>query len=188
MKPENSEGQNAASDRREFLKTSLTTMAIPFSFDLDVMSNLIPMENMISENAQLPDKSIIGDYGSWAASLLKPVPPLSFRDPKWKDLAAWKNEAFAKAQELIASPSKSPLPKVNVDKKYIYDGLEIEEISWQLPYGHKTQAVVLKPQGATKPLPAILGLHDHAGKKYFGYRKIVKTSDDQHPLLKEHQA
>ena len=47
---------------------------------------------------------------------------------------------------------------------------------------------MLKPQGANKPLPAILGLHDHAGKKYFGYRKIVRTSDDQHPLLQDHQA
>lgn len=188
MKPENTDGQPTANDRRDFLKTTLTAMAIPFSFNLDVMPNFIPLENMISENTPLPDKSIIGDYGSWAASFLKPVPPLSFRDPKWKDLAAWKKEAYAKAQELIASPPKSPLPKVNVDKKYVYDGLDIEEISWQLPYGHKTQAVVLKPQGITKPLPAILGLHDHAGKKYFGYRKIVKTSDDQHPLLKEHQA
>jgi hypothetical protein len=90
MKPENPAEQNAANDRREFLKTSLTAMAIPFSFDFDVMSNFIPLENMISENAQLPGKSIIGDYGSWAASLLKPVPPLSFRDPKFKDLNAWK--------------------------------------------------------------------------------------------------
>ncbi|MCE7073347.1 alpha/beta hydrolase family protein [Dyadobacter sp. CY327] len=185
MKPENPEGNN---ERREFLKASLTAMAIPLSFDIHAISNFIPAQNMVSENASLPGKSIIGDYGSWAASLLKPVPPLSFRDPKWKDLNTWKKEAYAKAQELIASPPKSALPKVTVDKKYIYDGLEIEEISWQLPYGRKTQAIVLKPQGTTKPLPAILGLHDHGGKKYFGYRKIVKTADEQHPLLVEHRA
>ncbi|MCE7068170.1 hypothetical protein [Dyadobacter sp. CY326] len=185
MKPDNLGGNN---DRREFLKTSLAAVAIPFSFNVDAISNFMPMENPASQSAQLIEKSIIGDYGSWAASLLKPVPPLSFRDPKWTDLNAWKKEARAKAEELIASPPKSPLPQVTIDKKYVYDGLEIEEISWQLPYGHKTEAVVLKPQGATKPLPAILGLHDHAGKKYFGYRKIVKTSENQHPLLAEHRA
>jgi dienelactone hydrolase len=56
-----------------------------------------------------------------------------------------------------------------------------------LPYGGRTKAVVLKPQGSTKPLPAILALHDHGGKKYFGYRKIVKLSDHVHPLITEHQ-
>jgi dienelactone hydrolase len=66
--------------------------------------------------------------------------------------------------------------------------LEIEELSWQLPYGRATKAVLLKPSGITKPLPGILALHDHAAKKYFGYTKIVCTSDDQHPLIKHHQS
>lgn len=173
--------------RRDFLKTSVTVMAIPFSFNVDAISKFISVQNMTSKHAHLPQKSIIGDYGSWAASLLKSVPPLSFRDSKWKELNSWKKEAHAKAKELIASPPKSPAPKVTVDKKYIYDGLEIEEISWQLPYGRKTEAVILKPQNAVKPLPAILALHDHAGNKYFGYKKIVKTADDPHPLLMEHR-
>lgn len=145
-------------------------------------------ENMIMKKDISTGKSIIGAYGEWAASLLKPVPPLSFRNSSWKDLSSWKKEAVGKAKECIASPVRHhEVPKITVDKKYVYDGLEIEEISWQLPYGRKTQAVVLKPADVTKPLPAILGLHDHGGKKYFGYRKIVRTSDEQHPLVKEHQ-
>ncbi len=79
------------------------------------------------------------------------------------------------------------MPSVTVEKKYAYDGLDIEELSWQLPYGRPTKAYLLKPQGATKPLPAILALHDHGGNKYFGKRKIVRLSDDMHPLLVEHQ-
>ncbi|MCE6992325.1 alpha/beta hydrolase family protein [Dyadobacter sp. CY323] len=134
------------------------------------------------------EKSLIGSYGTWAASLLPKTPLLSFRNTDRNNLPEWQREALAKTSELIASPTRVAAPKVKIEKKYVYDGLEIEELSWELPYGRATKAVLLKPQGATKPLPAILGLHDHAGKKYFGYRKIVKTSDDQHPLLKEHQA
>jgi dienelactone hydrolase len=184
-----SDQQDLPNQRREFLKSSVSALAFSFTLKKDLLSSvLLPTNRMINE-LPIAQKSIIGGYGGWAASLLKPVPPLSFRSPKWKDVPSWHKEASAKAAEVIASPSRSTTPpKVSVDKKYVYDGLEIEEISWQLPYGRRTKAVVLKPQGVTKPLPAILGLHDHGGKKYFGYRKIVKLSDEQHPLLKEHQA
>jgi dienelactone hydrolase len=36
-------------------------------------------------------------------------------------------------------------------------------------------------------LPGIVAFHDHAAKKYFGTRKITKTSDNQHPLMVSHQ-
>jgi dienelactone hydrolase len=173
--------------RRNFLKSSVQAVAIPFVFDLDFFKTLIPDKNMIPENITLREKSIIGAYGTWAASLLKPVPSLSFRNPVWKNIAAWKKQACARTKELIASPPRAVVPEVSIDKKYSYDGLDIEEISWQLPYGSRTKAVVLKPQGHSKPLPAILALHDHGGKKYFGYRKIVKLSDAAHPLITEHQ-
>lgn len=134
-----------------------------------------------------PQKSLIGAYGPWAASLLPAVPPLSYRNAKWNDIATWRKSALEKTMELVSPPPKPALPQVTVGKKYVYDGLEIEELSWQLPYGRATEAVLLKPLGATRPLPGVLALHDHAGMKYFGLRKIVKTADAQHPILKEHQ-
>ncbi|RDB03826.1 hypothetical protein DVG78_21460 [Runella aurantiaca] len=132
-------------------------------------------------------KSLIGTYGEWAASLVKNIPALSFRHAKWNNVKTWQKEALAKASELIFKPDLGKIPAVMVEKKYAYDGLDIEELSWQLPYGRPTKAYLLKPQGATKPLPAILALHDHGGNKYFGKRKIVRLSDDMHPLLVEHQ-
>ncbi len=79
------------------------------------------------------------------------------------------------------------VPKVTVEKKYVHDGLEIEELSWQLPYGRPTKAVFLIPVGAKKPLPAVLGLHDHGGNKYVGWEKIVETSDNPDPLMTRHR-
>jgi dienelactone hydrolase len=135
-----------------------------------------------------PEKSLIGEYGTYFADLAKKPAALSFLNADWKNVADWKIKATAKANELLAAPETGKTPIVKVEKKYIYDGLDIEELSWQLPYGKPTKAVFLKPAGSTKPLPGILALHDHAGKKYFGYSKLVKTSDKQHPLIVKHQA
>ncbi|MDB5261770.1 MAG: hypothetical protein JWQ14_1051, partial [Adhaeribacter sp.] len=74
-----------------------------------------------------------------------------------------------------------------VKKQYTFDGLHIEELSWQLPYGRPTEAILLKPQNAKGPLPGILAFHDHGGNKYFGCQKITRISDKQHPMMKDHQ-
>jgi dienelactone hydrolase len=79
------------------------------------------------------------------------------------------------------------VPKHSINKEYDYDGLRIQELSWQLPYGRPTNAILLKPQNASGALPAILALHDHGGNKFFGAQKIVRTSDKQHPMLADHQ-
>ncbi len=46
---------------------------------------------------------------------------------------------------------------------------------------------MLKPKGARGKLPAVLGLHDHGGNKYFGWRKIAQLSAELHPMMKEHR-
>ncbi len=178
---------NSMETRRNFIKTSLLASMLPSLHGVSLSGLMLDS----TQNAAIQmkkGKSIIGGYGDWAASLVQGPQKLSFRNSRWTDKETWKKTAIAKVEELLASPEINPIPAVTVDKKYEYEGLEIEELSWQLRYGRPTKAVLLKPKGATKPLPAILGLHDHAGKKYFGYRKIVKTSDEQHLLLTEHQA
>ena len=82
-------------------------------------------------------------------------------------------------------PESGGTPQVTVNAQYEYDGLHTEELSWQLPYGPRTEAILLKPAGSTDPFPGILALHDHATNKYFGKRKIARTSDAWHPTLFE---
>ena len=130
--------------------------------------------------------SIIGHYGSWAASLAPNPPALSFRQDAQTNVDAWRKEAHRKVIDCLGIPDIGTNSEVTVKKKYTYDGLDIEELSWQLPYGRATQAVLLKPTGAKGPLPAVLGLHDHGGNKYFGLRKITRTGE-QHPLMVSHQ-
>ncbi len=132
--------------------------------------------------------SIIGAYGAWAAGLTEDkLPSLSYRRKEYTNLESWKKTAKQRLAERLAIPSAGALPTVTVKKQYVYDGLHIEELSWQLPYGSATDAILLKPENTKGKLPAILAFHDHGGNKYFGTRKITKTSGTQHPLMVEHQ-
>jgi dienelactone hydrolase len=131
--------------------------------------------------------SIIGTYGAWATSLRDPVPAFSFRNAKWQSHTEWQHAARKRLTERMAIPNIGGVPKVTIVKQHTYDGLHIEELTWQLPYGRPTAAVLLKPAGATGKLPGVLAFHDHGGNKYFGCRKIARTSAQQHPMMAEHQ-
>ena len=176
--------------RREFIKkTAYACSAFPFvtrgvsTFPYSGGS-FIHGTNVRDGDAE----SIIGAYGKWAAGLLKEIPELSFRKEKWTSVASWKKVALEKTRELVASPEVNIDSEVTIHKKYNYDGLEIEELSWQLSNSNdRTEAILLKPEGAKDRLPAILGLHDHGGSKYFGKRKITKVGENMHPLIEEHQ-
>jgi dienelactone hydrolase len=128
---------------------------------------------------------MMGAYGPWAAALFDEGPArLSFRRNEWTDVTVWRSAARQRVLNCLAAPDAGGLPEVTVHEQFIYDGLHVELLSWQLPYGPPTQAILLKPEGPEK-LPGILALHDHAGNKYFGKRKIARTSDAWHPSLFE---
>lgn len=182
--------------RRDFLRTAaLTGVSLAATggelsaspFQKNPKSGVMP-ETFFSNNINPEQTSLIGSYGSWAASLInKELPSLSFRRKEWRDLEKWKKEATAAVVNRLAIPDIGGMPEVKIKKQYNFDGLHIEELSWQLPYGRATDAILLKPENATGRLPGILAFHDHGGNKYFGTRKITHTGNDQHPLMKEHQ-
>jgi len=187
MESSNIEG---AKSRRDFIKkTAYACASFPSVTRIgeSTNKNYQPLVTEVKMNSQ-KSESIIGAYGDWASGLLNDVPDLSFRKEKWKTVDSWKTVALEKTKELVAAPKLTVDSEVTVHKKYTYDGLEVEELSWQLSNGNgRTKAILLKPAGVKKKLPAILGLHDHGGNKYFGRRKITKVSDEQHPLMDIHQ-
>jgi len=137
------------------------------------------------------EPNMIGAYGPWAAGLVGTSPPrLSFRQSRYqaKDLEAWKAEARERVLACLQSPDTGGVPRAEIQHQFEYDGLHVEHLSWQLPFGPPTEAYFLKPAGAKGRLPAVLGLHDHGGNKYFGTRKIVQVSDPLHPLMKKHRS
>lgn len=131
--------------------------------------------------------TMLGSYGAWAASLLgDEPPPFSFRRDEWDDVAAWQAAARQRVRERLAAPALGPPPEVAVDSHFSYDDLHVELLSWQPPAGPRAEAIFLKPAGAVGPLPGVLALHDHGGKKYFGKRKIAQTTHQSHPMIIDH--
>ena len=170
-------------DRRQFLASTAAIAAIPLL--LNVSEGAAAAQDVVAP-ATAP-KSVIGSYGSWAAGIANEPPTLSIRNGRPKDIETWRAEGRAKALECIAPPDIGNQPRVTVIRKFEFDGLLVEELSWQLPYGRPTRAILMKPKDAKGPLPAILGLHDHGGNKYFGRRKITRTSDELHSSMVTHQ-
>jgi dienelactone hydrolase len=136
------------------------------------------------------EPNMIGAYGPWAAGLVGAGPArLSFRQERFRPGAIdeWRGLARQRLRECLLQPETGKVPKVQLQHQLVYDGLHVEHLSWQLPYGPPTEAVFLKPAGASGRLPAVIGLHDHGGNKYFGWRKIARMSDQLHPMMKSHR-
>lgn len=187
------------SNRRKFLKIAGLAgigvtgggMTAGFAFEKKWVptSGANPLMTTTMEDNAFDDNplSIIGAYGEWASTGKEnKLPTHSFRRNEWQNLESWRKTAKQRLTERLAIPNIGAKPKVTVKKQFAYGGLHIEELSWQLPYGRPTEAILLKPLQAKGKLPGILAFHDHAGNKYFGCRKITRTSDSQHPLMDEH--
>lgn len=131
--------------------------------------------------------NMIGAYGPWAATLVDDQPgTFSLRHAQWNDVESWRTAARQRVLERLAQPNTGGAPAVTVHRQFVYDNLAIEELSWQLPYGPRTHAVLLKPLNITEKLPGVVGLHCHGGLKFFGLEKITRTGDRVHPLMVEH--
>jgi len=181
--------------RRDFLKqTALTGLGVAGT---GILKGLAQGEEtafpgfttaLENKNFNTGETSVIGLYGPWfSARMENRLPSLSFRNTAFTNIEQWRKSAKEQVMARMAIPVIEGTPKVTLIKQYVYDGLMIEELSWQLPYGRATEAILLKPQNAKGRLPGILAFHDHGGNKYFGTRKITRTADEQHPLLQEHQ-
>lgn len=133
-------------------------------------------------------RNMLGAYGPWMAARVGEGPGrLSFRNPLWADVDEWKKTARETLTGLLCGPGEMRPEDVRVHRRSTSEELEIEELSWQLACGPRTQAYLLKPAGSRKRLPGILALHDHGGNKHFGKRKIARVGPVVHPLIKTHQ-
>lgn len=72
---------------------------------------------------------------------------------------------------------------LRLERSWVKDGLEGQDLSWSTGFGPRTSAWALKPAGAKGPLPAVLGLHDHGGFKFVGREKIADGPDDPLPFV-----
>lgn len=134
-------------------------------------------------------ENVLGVYGPWARKIMGDGPAkLSFLRDEFTlaGIAAWREKARNRLLECMAMPDSGGVPQARVTDRAEFEGLSIEHLRWQLPYGAETEAMFLKPAGAKGKLPAILALHDHSGRKYFGHRKISRADAKVPPLIRQH--
>ena len=164
--------------RRSFLKQASATLAL---------SAMLPRSlTFDTEFAMEKNNSIIGAYGDWAADLLQDPASLSYRNARFDHLKNWHTEAMSKTQDCLSAPDAPAFSALKTVATLEHDGLSIELLEWQLSYGPTTKAIFLKPKNHPGPLPGILGLHDHGGNKYLGWRKIAATGTEKPPFIEEH--
>jgi len=100
-------------------------------------------------------------------------PSLSFLTKSWPDVEVWRTIARAKVFELVAfDPIRTPL-NAHVDSRREEGNLIVEEISYDMPYGSRTQGFFLYPKKRDGKLPVVVSLHDHGGFFYYGKEKVT---------------
>jgi dienelactone hydrolase len=174
-------------DRREFIKkSSLAGLGMMSGSLVGVPLHYQPLNHILPVNPQ-QELNMIGSYGPWIKSLhLESMPTHSCRNIEVTDLDSWRKNTRKLVFDRMGAVDLGPTPEVTVHRSGIYDGVAFEEISYQLPYGNRTRAVILKPINAKGELPGILGLHCHGGNKFLGIDKISRTTEDIPDYIKEH--
>ncbi len=80
-------------------------------------------------------QNMLGAYGNWAADTIQDPPRLSFRQPMFTDVGAWRPIARSQFHERLMQPGGASTPVAAVLQKFEFDGLSIEHLQWQLPFG-----------------------------------------------------
>ncbi|MFI8632738.1 acetylxylan esterase [Microbacterium sp. NPDC077663] len=70
---------------------------------------------------------------------------------------------------------------LRVEREWRAGGIHGRELTWQLPYGPRTRAWLLRPDDDGRPLPGLLGLHCHGGVRSVGGEQLVETNAAPHP-------
>ena len=159
------------------------------------LSGALP--DLVSTSAQaVPNSSppnvfenVLGEYGPWADKMMGKEPAkLSFLRDEFNrsEMDSWRKKARLRLLDCLAMPDSVGIPKAQVLQEVEFEGLTIQHLQWDLPYGPPTNALFLKPSNATGKLPAILAMHDHSGKKYYGHQKISRAGSEVDPLNKQH--
>jgi dienelactone hydrolase len=130
-------------------------------------------------------KHVMGQYHTLIATHSAQCSyPLSYLDARWSSLEEWQHTVRLKVMEgLSLSPPDCPL-NGTINSRLERDGIIEEHISYDQPFGTRTEGILLYPKQREGKLPAVIALHDHGGFKYFGKEKLVEW-DGEPAILTE---
>lgn len=129
-----------------------------------------------------PDIGIYYDLANLVISRIEPS--LSYLSRDWPEVDAWRSLARGKVLDLLAFTPPSESLNPTVESTTSNEGVVIEGISYDMPYGPRTQGFFMYPEDRHGRLPAVVALHDHGGFKYYGKEKICWVKDEPEILRK----
>jgi dienelactone hydrolase len=118
-----------------------------------------------------PDLANLHDLMTWLAK--QSGARLSFLDPRWKSLDAWKREARPELLRRLAYDPPAPKVGAQVLGREEREGLIIESVRISATAAYDIPAKVLFPAKRARRLPGVVALHCHSGKYQWGHEKIV---------------
>jgi dienelactone hydrolase len=115
------------------------------------------------------------------------APTLSFLDPRWTSLQAWKavaRPALHRHLSFDPTPGTVHAERIGVEER---DGFRIERIHIRASPAYAIPARVLVPTGRRGRMPAVVALHSHGGQYAWGADKLVSTPTDSPALIEYRQ-
>ncbi|MHA7987516.1 dienelactone hydrolase family protein [Rathayibacter sp. CAU 1779] len=119
----------------------------------------------------VPSMSAIPGYEEWPIHA-SAAAPFAAADPRSQELA-----------DVLGLRETPAVAGVHRGASVEVSGLSITPLRWRMPYGPATQAWELRPKGARGPLPGILALHPHGGRRSTGAAQLVDLIGDRPEAL-----
>jgi len=170
--------------RRQAIAT-LGALALPFDLagagDGDRGMDPLPSADAHLPTADGPDLGNLYGTIDWIAR--ESAPSLSFLDPRWRSLEAWKTAARDALHRALAfDPDPDPVRGETVGREE-REGFSVETVRIHASPAYVIPARVLVPSGRRGRLPAVVALHCHGGQYEWGAAKLVSSPDDPPALV-----
>ncbi len=104
--------------------------------------------------------------------------PLSYLQPQFKKLAAWKRRARGELLELLHYAPPPCDPRSELVERMDCGEYFREKIYFNTTPDIRVPAYVLIPKNAKLPAPGIVALHDHGAFYFWGKEKLVEQEDE----------
>jgi dienelactone hydrolase len=109
---------------------------------------------------------------------------LSFLQPRFDDVEAWKRRARAQVRELLHYDPPHCPPNAEIVERVDCGEYIREKLYFNTTPDIRVPAYLLLPKGGPARHPAVVALHDHGGFYVWGKEKVIAT-DDENPVLTE---
>jgi dienelactone hydrolase len=120
-----------------------------------------------------PDLVNLHDLMTWIAR--EHGPRLTFLDPQWKSLDAWKATARPVLRRCHSYDPKTVPLAAELLRREDRDGYTIEVVKIRATAAYDIPARVLVPKGRTGRLPAVVACHCHSGRYVWGHEKVLSS-------------